>query len=384
MKIIVIILSVFFAVNLAAYSEKFEFSFKNGEKYNLSIRSNVRVHINDKYVGLNSKEMKGIQSVSLLNDNSYNVQGFYYLMDKTMRNTVNIGYQVKRESPINFTLMSNGDMRSSIEFPPLKSIPIFPNENITIGDTFNNYGVATIMINENSTPIDAPIYAKSTYIGKKEFMGQNYDFFDIEYKYSNSEKSSKINGEHKISYYFNNNLGMPAYMEDHFTEEIVLNSEKIKRSGFTLYFYKPIEKMNKDKILEDIEIVIDKNKDFTVFKKDDGVHISISNLQFKSNSTELLTAEDKKKIDLIYKTLKGVDKRSFVITGHTAATGDKKAEMQLSLDRAESIANILITKGIEAGRIIYYGKGSSEPVAPNNSEENMKKNRRVEITILED
>ena len=384
-KTIIIILSVFLTTSLSVYSEKFEFSFKNGEKYNLSIRSNIRVYTNDKYIGLNSKEMKGIQSVSILEDNNYLVQGFYYVMDKTMRNKINIGYKVKKEKPINFILQPNGNMKSTIDFPPLKSIPIFPDKTINYGDVFENLGIVNISLNENNESINNPVYVKTVYMGKKEFMGQSYDFFNIEYKYSNNDNSkTHINGEHKINYYFNNDSGMPVYMEDHFTEEIFFNKEKTKRIGFNLYFYKPIEKMDKEKLLENLEIIIDKNEDFTIQKKDDGIHINISNLQFKANSIELLTLEDRKKIDLIYKTLKSIDKRSFIITGHTASTGDSEAEMTLSTERAEYIANILIAKGIEAGRVIYYGKGSSEPIAPNDSEENMKKNRRVEITILED
>ena len=386
MKKILITLSIFLTINFITFSEKFEFSFKNGEKYNLSIRSNIRIHINDKYIGLNSKEMKGIQSVSVLKDNNYLVEGVYYHMDKIMRNKINIGYKVKKENPINFIIKPNGDMKSTIEFPPLKSIPIFPDKTINVGDVFDNLGVVNISVNENSEIIDTPVYVKTKYMGKKEFLGKSYDFFYIEYKYPNDKnsKTTNINGEHKINYYFNNDAGMPVYMEDHFTEELHIKGENIKRSGFNLYFYKPIEKMNKEKLVEDIETIIEKNEDFSVYKKDDGIHININNLQFKANSTELLTLEDRKKIDLIYKTLKSIDKRSFVITGHTASTGDNEREMELSFERAEYIANLLIDKGIEASRIIYYGKGSSDPIAPNDSEENMKKNRRVEITILED
>ncbi len=48
------------------------------------------------------------------------------------------------------------------------------------------------------------------------------------------------------------------------------------------------------------------------------------------------------------------------------------------------IVDYLTGHGIEAERFIYKGRGGTEPVAANDTEENRSKNRRVEIIILED
>jgi len=82
--------------------------------------------------------------------------------------------------------------------------------------------------------------------------------------------------------------------------------------------------------------------------------------------------------------LKKVKDRSFMVIGHTALAGTEEARMKLSLERAMSITGSLIDNGINAKKLFYAGKGATEPVAPNDTEENMKKNRRVEIIILED
>ncbi|MCB9310805.1 MAG: OmpA family protein [Lewinellaceae bacterium] len=70
------------------------------------------------------------------------------------------------------------------------------------------------------------------------------------------------------------------------------------------------------------------------------------------------------------------------IDGHTDNVGDKKDLRQLSNMRAEAIRNILLQEGIEPVRIGTRGYGDSRPIAPNDTEENKSKNRRVEITIL--
>jgi flagellar motor protein MotB len=46
--------------------------------------------------------------------------------------------------------------------------------------------------------------------------------------------------------------------------------------------------------------------------------------------------------------------------------------------------DFLVSRGIRAARFLYEGRGGTEPVAPSDTEENMAKNRRVEVLILED
>lgn len=72
---------------------------------------------------------------------------------------------------------------------------------------------------------------------------------------------------------------------------------------------------------------------------------------------------------------------SISILGHTDNTGDKKANKQLSEKRAEAIKSILIEKGIQSQRIKALGYGDTAPIAPNDTEENKRKNRRVEVKI---
>lgn len=70
------------------------------------------------------------------------------------------------------------------------------------------------------------------------------------------------------------------------------------------------------------------------------------------------------------------------IDGHTDNVGIKKDLKILSNLRAEAIRNILLQEGIEPHRVGTHGFGDTKPIAPNDTEENKRKNRRVEITIL--
>ena len=71
------------------------------------------------------------------------------------------------------------------------------------------------------------------------------------------------------------------------------------------------------------------------------------------------------------------------IIGHTDSDGDDKSNLDLSKSRAASVKNSLSkTFGIEASRMETDGKGESDPVSPNTTQEGKANNRRVEIVKL--
>ncbi|MFH1353204.1 MAG: OmpA family protein [bacterium] len=74
------------------------------------------------------------------------------------------------------------------------------------------------------------------------------------------------------------------------------------------------------------------------------------------------------------------------IIGHTddiPVTGTKwKNNWELSLARAESVRNFLVSQGIKKEKFCIAGYGSKRPICPNDSQENRRRNRRIEIIVL--
>ena len=70
------------------------------------------------------------------------------------------------------------------------------------------------------------------------------------------------------------------------------------------------------------------------------------------------------------------------IVGHTDDVGSEQDNIALSLGRAEAVKRALTERGVEGVRIETEGKGESEPIAPNDSEEGRAENRRVEFIVL--
>jgi OmpA-OmpF porin, OOP family len=71
------------------------------------------------------------------------------------------------------------------------------------------------------------------------------------------------------------------------------------------------------------------------------------------------------------------------IGGHTDNIGKPASNLALSLERANSVRDYLIAKGIDPARVTAKGYGMTEPVADNKTEEGRAQNRRTEVKILE-
>jgi outer membrane protein OmpA-like peptidoglycan-associated protein len=70
------------------------------------------------------------------------------------------------------------------------------------------------------------------------------------------------------------------------------------------------------------------------------------------------------------------------VYGHTDSTGSDAYNQTLSDNRARTVANYLVSRGVSAARIRSQGFGETMPVADNATEQGRARNRRVEIKIV--
>lgn len=113
-----------------------------------------------------------------------------------------------------------------------------------------------------------------------------------------------------------------------------------------------------------------------------GVVITLSGaVLFASNKFALLNTA-MTKLDQVAEALKsqGSDKR-MVVEGHTDSQGSDQINQPLSINRANSVRDYLVLKGVDSSKISAVGLGSSKPITDNKTAENRANNRRVEIII---
>ena len=114
---------------------------------------------------------------------------------------------------------------------------------------------------------------------------------------------------------------------------------------------------------------------------DPGTTFSFTNLQFEPAKADLKSASYVHLKNLV-EVMKRKKDFKIQIAGHTDSDGDENANQLLSLKRAESVKNYLISQGIEANRIVAKGFGESQPVANNATAQGKAQNRRTEISVL--
>lgn len=113
-----------------------------------------------------------------------------------------------------------------------------------------------------------------------------------------------------------------------------------------------------------------------------GDHIVIDGtIQFEYDSAEIV-AVSHDLLDAVVKVMQDTPAiEELDVIGHTSSEGSKKHNDKLSTDRAASVKSYLTGHGVAAKRVKSQGKGPSEPIADNDTEEGKITNRRVEFKV---
>ena len=112
----------------------------------------------------------------------------------------------------------------------------------------------------------------------------------------------------------------------------------------------------------------------------EGDNLVLNNIQFDVNSAAL-RPESKTELDKLVALMKQNPAIEILLSGHTSSEGSAPSNRELSLKRVRSCKDYLALKGIDDGRISIKGFGPDMPIAPNDTEANRAKNRRVEMKI---
>lgn len=115
-------------------------------------------------------------------------------------------------------------------------------------------------------------------------------------------------------------------------------------------------------------------------KKGEDLVITLSGVSFETGGHDL-TAEAKKRLDVAAHALKEYPDRKVTISGYTDSKGREEVNLALSQKRADAVRAYLESQGVGPSRLISEGRGESNPVASNDTEEGRAGNRRVEITL---
>ena len=115
----------------------------------------------------------------------------------------------------------------------------------------------------------------------------------------------------------------------------------------------------------------------------DDTRVELTGVNFKAGSAEL----EPESMAILDKAVAGILKNPLAhieIQGHTSSEGDEQFNQTLSEQRAYTVFLYMTEKGIDRGRLSASGYGSSQPKASNATEAGRRKNRRIELCVLND
>jgi outer membrane protein OmpA-like peptidoglycan-associated protein len=170
--------------------------------------------------------------------------------------------------------------------------------------------------------------------------------------------SSPEDGAFKMVLPYDKNYSIRATADRFFAISENLNLDSLIKAGY--------KEIHKDLYLVPIEI---------------GQIVRLNNVFFDFDKWDL-RPESFVELDRVVKLLKENPSIEIEMSAHTDSFGSDDYNYKLSDNRARSVMEYILTKGIDPSRIISQGYGETVPVVPNDTPENRQLNRRVEFKIL--
>ncbi|HKC36639.1 MAG TPA: OmpA family protein [Chitinophagaceae bacterium] len=170
--------------------------------------------------------------------------------------------------------------------------------------------------------------------------------------------SSAIDGSFKIVLPYDKNYLIRATADKFFAQSENLNLDSLVKVGY--------KEIHKDLYLVPIEI---------------GQIVRLNNVFFDFDKWDL-RPESFVELDRVVRLLQENTAIEIEMSAHTDSYGSDEYNFKLSDNRARSVMEYILSKGIAASRITSHGYGETVPVAPNDTPENRQLNRRVEFKIL--
>jgi len=173
-----------------------------------------------------------------------------------------------------------------------------------------------------------------------------------------SGNSNPLDGSFKIVLPYDKNYSIRATADKFFAVSENLNLDSLIREGY--------KEIHKDLYLVPIEI---------------GQVVRLNNVFFDFDKYDL-RPESYVELDRVVKLLNENPAIEIEMSAHTDSYGSDEYNFTLSDNRARSVMDYILSKGIAPRRIISKGYGETKPVVPNDTDDNRQLNRRVEFTIL--
>jgi len=383
---------------LTVQGEQFAYSYAVGDTYRVLSTVNEDVYI-DRVLSHQAEILNRIAvKVTGVKDGVAQHEATFQTSERSVGVQTSRSFQWAQEYDSVFLRDALGKFTIDPKYymPMVRNVPVFPKTDLAVNDSWSAEGEEVHDFRDSfgiPDPYRIPFTANYRYLGKQEWKGKSYPSFSVSYRIFDEPTvisgplwPRRILGASDQIVYWDSALGQATAYQETFRMIFELsNGRTIEYRGTARAEIVEAKPMDRGKIAAEIAQDINRLgiQDTSVRVVKEGVVISLENIQFLPDSSELVPSEQEK-LDRIAEILSHYGDRDILVGGHTALAGTPEGRMQLSVERARAVADYLIKKGSRSPeRVFVKGYGAEKSVADNNTEEGRKKNRRVEITLLE-
>ncbi len=378
---------------------KFQFGFKKGDIIQIASSSRQYVYFEEELYRVWDYEHLDKLYVSDISGNRFQIEGKYEFFEKD-----EFGNKTLTETKIvSFEQDNFGRMffKTPSIYPTLRNVPVFIDKDILPSERWWAEGEEVVDFSSIGIPgfsISVPFKVSYQYIGDegnlaviKAYYTNVYGFEkDNVYKMNLAYAPKLYTANVEIILYWDKQAGYTVKFSDIYTIYIVLmNGTRWKFTGTTDGNMNVVRKWDDQKKDQIIKSIIDnlpkelKDK-IEVKKADKGILINLGEIFFDFNKYDIKKTEIPK-LQIIASILqKYFSGYQIIVEGYTDNVGSEQYNLELSTKRAKTIYDFLVSiSAINSLTSYYVGYGESNPIAPNDTEENRAKNRRVQILIVD-
>jgi outer membrane protein OmpA-like peptidoglycan-associated protein len=145
-------------------------------------------------------------------------------------------------------------------------------------------------------------------------------------------------------------------------------------AGGGVGYYMDVQEAKLRQELEATGVSVTRDGDNIVLNMPGNITFDVDSYQVKGDFVPVL--------DSVSKVLKEYQSTMIQVGGHTDSTGNERYNMLLSQNRAQAVANQLMSFGVEPVRLDTVGFGQTQPIASNATASGRTQNRRVELILL--
>jgi outer membrane protein OmpA-like peptidoglycan-associated protein len=379
-------------------AEQFVYTHTAGDRYRLLSIVHEEVYI-DRQLSHRSEILNRIAvEVRQTRDGETGHRAVFQVAERSLGTASGRSFQWSREYESEFERDRLGYLTIDRKhyMPVVRNVPVFPDRDLKPGDTWtagghevhdfrNSFGI--------EEPYRIPFTAGYTFLGNRTWRGKSYPAVSVSYRIFIEPAAVRgriwplrILGASDQIIYWDMSAGQAAAYTESFRMIFDLSGgHTVEYRGTAEAEMAESAVMNRDVLAKEIAEDIDSLgvAGASVRVVDEGVTISLENIQFEAESA-VLSGEEQQKLDKIGEILKKYAGRDILVGGHTALAGTPEGRLVLSRERAGTVADYLIGKGVRTpDRVVVRGYGAERPLTDNSTEAGMRRNRRVEITILE-